>query len=80
MPRDWRVAMEKAKRGQIAFLDHPWKGRRVLKVLCADRDKLVVWGREHGLNEKYIHDARIPHFDLRGPYRLKFLKLLHLDD
>jgi len=68
--------MERARQGKIAFIDHAWKGRRVLKVLCSDREHLAEWGRKHGLNEKRIHVSRLPHFDLTGQLRLKFLTII----
>ena len=76
MPRAWREALERAREGKIAFLDHAWKGERVLKVLCANRERLVQWGRRMGLKESYIHDSRLPHFDLRGQKRTELLQQL----
>lgn len=79
MPREWREALERARRGEIAFLDHAWKGQRILKVICANRDRLLEWGRQFGLSERHLHDARVPHFDLRGVYRERFLNWLEDD-
>lgn len=57
-----------AREGEISFLEHRHKGRLVLKVMCADRGKLLEWAKEHGIPEKWLHVSRkgIPHFDLWG--------------
>lgn len=62
-----------AEAGEIAFLTHYWLDDRfpdcttVTKVACADRKKLVKWGRQYGLKEEWIHQREsFPHFDLLG--------------
>jgi len=79
VPAAWRQALKKAKNGEIAFLDHCWRGERILKVLCADRGRLLAWGRQFGLDERHLHQARLPHFDFRGEHRRRLLRWLQGD-
>lgn len=66
--------------GEIAYLTHYWLDprypdmRTVTKVGCADREKLLRWCLNHGLNPRYIHDrSKYPHFDLFGPKQREVL-------
>lgn len=72
---------QNVKNGKIDFLTHYWLDDRfpgcttVTKVGCSDLNKLAAWGREYGLDEKWIHqDEKYPHFDLFGDRQLKILK------
>nr|WP_090893331.1 hypothetical protein [Evansella caseinilytica] len=64
---------ERAASGELAFLTHFWHDGRfpeyqtVTKVACSDVEKLVRWGRKHGLKREWIHHrSDFPHFDLLG--------------
>lgn len=66
-----RKALTAARQGEIVVLTHPWNrkvpggtAKTVVKVLCGDREKLAEFGQKHGLPEHWIHDTRLPHFDL----------------
>src|SRR5690606_30925215 len=72
----WRRALERARRGQLAVLRQPWHrpvpGGQVapylVKVLCADERRLAAWGTRFGLPARGIcRHGRIPHYDLWGP-------------
>lgn len=69
------------KNGNIAFITHFWIDERfpdaktVTKVGCADRDKLIEWGKQYGLKPEWIHqDPDYPHFDLLGERQRSILK------
>lgn len=73
--------------GDIAFLTHYWLDPRfpgvttVTKVGCADKERLVRWCVNNGLNPRYIHDReRYPHFDLIGPKQREILRRERLFD
>lgn len=64
-----------ARTGKIVVLKVPFalfvKGRPrypVVKVMCADRDKLLRWGYAHEIPSGWLHTSRsgMPHFDLWG--------------
>lgn len=39
----------------------------LIKVLCADVDRLAAWGARHGLSCRHIcRHGSLPHFDLWG--------------
>lgn len=67
----WKAAVSA---GEIAFLTHWWQDDRfegissITKVGCSDRAKLVAWGLQYGLQERYIDlkHEKFPHFDLFG--------------
>lgn len=68
-----RKALVAARQGEIVVLVHPWNrevpggmAETVVKVLCGDRRKLVAFGQKYGLPEHWIHNAKVPHFDLWG--------------
>ncbi|WP_242822486.1 dihydropteroate synthase [Thermaerobacter marianensis] len=72
----WRRALERARRGQLAVLRQPWHrpvpggtvAPYLVKVLCADEGRLAAWGTRYGLPARGIcHHGRIPHYDLWGP-------------
>ncbi len=67
----WRDALARARRGELAFLDHPWPGGgRILKLLCADEGRLLGWAQARGIPGDAIdHRGGIPHIDFRGPRR-----------
>lgn len=59
--------------GEVALLTHYWYDERfpqyktVTKAGCSDRDKLIKWGKSHGLKEEWLHERELfPHFDLIG--------------
>ncbi len=62
------AALALAREGEIAYIEHRYHGRQILKVICSDREKLLAWGREHGIPERWLHVSRsgLPHFDLWG--------------
>lgn len=73
----WKAAV---KNGEIAFLTHYWMDKRypgcytVTKVGCADIDKLIQWGKKHGLKGNWIdRDPAYPHFDLFGEHQKRIL-------
>ncbi|WP_096188963.1 hypothetical protein [Evansella halocellulosilytica] len=64
---------QKAKMGQISMITHYWYDPRfpqyktVTKVACANRKKLMDWGKKYGLKPEWIHERNeYPHFDLIG--------------
>ncbi|MEW9110556.1 hypothetical protein ACQCT6_20605 [Cytobacillus gottheilii] len=73
---------EKINQGEIAFLTHYWIDDRfpgcttVTKVGCGDLDKLIAWGKEHGLQAEWIHNRKdgYPHFDLLGNKQKEILE------
>jgi len=74
----WKSAV---KNGEIAFLTHYWMDERfpdcytVTKVGCRDMDKLIEWGKTHGLRENWIDcDPDYPHFDLFGEHQKRILE------
>ncbi|SEP61268.1 hypothetical protein [Piscibacillus halophilus] len=76
--RNWK---RKVQSGEIAFITHYWVDDRfpnmktVTKVGCSDIDKLIQWGKKHGLNPKWIHrDEKYPHYDLIGSFQVEILK------
>lgn len=71
---------KRVKRGEIAFLTHYWYDERfpqyktVTKVGCIELDKLIGWGKQYGLHEKWIHhNKNFPHFDLLGDKQKEIL-------
>ncbi|WEG10877.1 hypothetical protein PU629_11875 [Pullulanibacillus sp. KACC 23026] len=72
---------QQVQRGQIAFITHYWYDPRfpdsycVTKVGCADLNKLIEWGKQYGLEAKWV-DRRgpYPHFDLMGKRQYTILK------
>lgn len=72
---------KKVDEGEIAFLTHYWYDKRfpqyktVTKVGCSDIDKLIKWGKKHGLKKEWIHHRRdgYSHFDLLGSYQKRIL-------
>ncbi len=67
--------LDRARAGEIVILEHKWndsvpvgQAKKIVKVICADKDKLIEWGRKHGIPESWLHISRsgIPHFDLWG--------------
>lgn len=66
---DWK---RKAAKGEIAFITHYWydprfpEYRTVTKAGCQDIARLKKWGEQYGLDPKWIHYGRYPHFDLLG--------------
>ncbi|MBU8878591.1 hypothetical protein BGM26_06260 [Bacillus sp. FJAT-29790] len=77
--QEWK---RKIDRGQIAFLTHYWLDERfpgcttVTKVGCNDMEKLIEWGKNHGLQAKWIHIRKdgYSHFDLIGERQTAILK------
>lgn len=71
------AALALAREGEISFLEHRHKGRRILKVICSDKERLLEWARENGIPEKWLHVSRkgIPHFDLWGSMAKRVQKL-----
>ena len=77
--KNWKASVEK---GEIAFLTHYWLDDRfpgcktVTKVGCSDLDKLIAWGKTHGLEPEWIdkRKANLPHFDLFGERRDAILR------
>jgi len=75
---NWKKAVEN---GEIAFLTHYWLDDRfpgcytVTKVGCNDIQKLIAWGKSHGLQACWIdRDPEYPHFDLFGEHQKRILK------
>ncbi|WP_349410641.1 hypothetical protein [Pseudalkalibacillus sp. SCS-8] len=71
----------KAEQNEIAFLTHYWIDPRfpeyetVTKVGCNDLDKLIEWGKSHGLRKEWIdHHSGYPHYDLLGERQLAILR------
>lgn len=67
--------------GEVALLTHYWYDERfpqyntVTKAGCSDREKLIHWGKRHGLKEEWLHErARFPHFDLIGKWEKNILE------
>ncbi|MEW6573151.1 MAG: hypothetical protein AB1374_05910 [Bacillota bacterium] len=67
--------VKRARAGKIAIIEMPFavktRGRRCrpfVKVMCADREKLLQWGRARGIPAGWLHVSRsgLPHFDLWG--------------
>lgn len=83
-PRDkLRKALAAARQGEIVVLIHPWSrevpggtAETVVKVLCGDCRKLVAFGQKHSLPEHWIHDTKVPHFDLWGKKAKKLVAQL----
>ncbi|RJX20619.1 MAG: hypothetical protein C4570_03695 [Ammonifex sp.] len=68
-----KKALAAAMQGEIVVLTHPWNRKvpggtaeTVVKVMCGDRRKLVAFGQKYSLPGHWIHDAKVPHFDLWG--------------
>lgn len=68
-----KKALAAARQGEIVIVVHPWNrevpggmAKTVVKVLCGDRRKLVAFGQKYGLPEHWIHNTKVPHFDLWG--------------
>ncbi|GEL08220.1 hypothetical protein [Salisediminibacterium halotolerans] len=75
---EWK---QEARQGEIAFLTHFWYDERfptcttVTKVACSDVQRLISWGRQHGLHPDWIHIREdYPHFDLLGKTQREVLK------
>ena len=86
--RDELKAWKKAvSEGEVAFLTHYWLDDRfpgcktVTKAGCADLDKLIQWGEQHGLKAEWIdrHDE-YPHLDLFGKHEREILLKEGLSD
>lgn len=68
---EWKMKIDQ---GEIAFLTHYWIDDRfpgcntVTKVGCSDLNKLIAWGKKHGLKPEWIdyRDDGYSHFDLVG--------------
>ncbi|RWZ60386.1 hypothetical protein EQV77_03575 [Halobacillus fulvus] len=76
--KEWK---SKVHAGEVAFLTHYWIDERfpgcdtVTKAGCADIEKLIEWGKKHGLKKEWIHqDPRFPHFDLFGDIQYRILR------
>jgi hypothetical protein len=78
-----KAVIERARAGKIAVLKVPFalfvKGRPrypVVKVMCADREKLLVWGYFREIPSAWLHISRsgMPHFDLWGRPAKRVLK------
>ena len=74
----WKQAVE---RGEIAFLTHYWVDERfpgcrtVTKAGCANLDKLIAWGTQHGLKKEWIDMRKdYPHFDLFGEHEVQIMQ------
>ncbi|SER09627.1 hypothetical protein SAMN04487944_101215 [Gracilibacillus ureilyticus] len=74
---NWKKSV---REGQISFLTHYWIDERfpgcktVTKVGCSDINKLICWGKQHGLKAEWIHfDKEYPHFDLFGERQKEIL-------
>jgi hypothetical protein len=75
---EWK---RKVKEGQIAFITHYWIDDRfpnyktVTKVGCSDMDKLIAWGKQHGLKPEWIdgRNKAYPHYDLLGEKQIEIL-------
>lgn len=69
--------LAKARIGEIVFLEHRYRGRMILKVICADKEKLIAWGQKYRITEQWLHISRsgLPHFDLWGSTAAKFKKI-----
>ena len=68
MIEDRREQLAQARDGGIGIIKHRHKGRMVVKVLCADPDRLREWARANGIPEEWMHTSQsgLPHFDLWG--------------
>ncbi len=83
--REWK---KKIDQGEIAFLTHYWIDERfpgcktVTKVGCSDMDKLIAWGKKHGLKPEWIdyRNDGYSHFDLIGERQAEILKKEQLLD
>lgn len=71
---------QQVKQGEIAFITHYWRDdrfpdmRTVTKVGCSNIDKLLAWGKKHGLSEKQLHPrSNYPHYDLFGEQQRNIL-------
>ena len=74
----WKKEVEN---GEIAFLTHYWLDHRfpsmktVTKVGCCDVEKLVAWGKKHGLKREWIDfHEKYPPYDLIGSFQEDILK------
>jgi ribosomal protein S18 acetylase RimI-like enzyme len=78
----WRDALGRARRGELAFLDHPWPGTtrdgrrpgRILKLLCADEERLRRWAAARGLPAEVHRAGGLPHLDFLGERRAALLR------
>lgn len=76
---DWK---KRVSQGEIAFLTHWWQDKRFpgvksfTKVGCADREKLIEWGRQYGLQPEWmdLKHEDFPHFDLFGDNQYHILR------
>lgn len=67
--QQWKATIN---RGEIAFLTHYWLDERfpelktVTKVGCNEIERLIQWGKKHGLQPEWIHHRKdgYSHFDL----------------
>lgn len=81
----WKREVSK---GNIAFLTHYWADERfphcrtVTKAGCSDMEKLIEWGKKHGLQPEWIdkRNPDRPHFDLLGDKQLAVLQKEGLQD
>lgn len=75
----WKTKIDQ---GEIAFLTHYWIDDRfpghktVTKVGCNDMQRLIDWGKKHGLQPEWIHSRKdgYSHFDLIGEHQIKILQ------
>lgn len=73
-----RHELARARAGGIGTIRHRYKGRAIVKVLCADPDRLREWARANGIPEEWMHISRsgLPHFDLWGAMAKKFERVV----
>ncbi len=76
IPMARNTAIERARRGDIVYLVHYYKGKKILKIMCADRHKLINWAIQHSIPKSWLHISRsgLPHFDLWGSNFTKIIK------
>lgn len=77
--------VKRARAGEIAMIEMPfavmiggrWR-RPFVKVMCADREQLLRWGRAYGIPAEWLHVSRsgLPHFDLWGRRAQRLIKEL----
>lgn len=76
--KQWKM---KVMANEIAFLTHFWLDPRfpgcdtVTKVGCLDKEKLISWGKQYGLQAEWLDErGKFPHFDLFGYRQLEILR------
>lgn len=76
-----KIWKERVRQGEVAFLTHYWldarfpEAKTVTKAGCADRQKLIEWGAQYGLQEAWIDEhEELLHFDLIGDYQIRILQ------